>query len=80
MIRMKYIMTRYSPIVFSDALNHRDVSSGWEVTSAGFVSVEWNEEEKKFNCVPYGESVSLGLKPDTEDKLKLERMFNGGYS
>ena len=53
---------------------------GLNVESAGFVYVNYDPIDRKFNCSPFGESISLGIKSSPDmDKLKLDRMLNGAY-
>jgi hypothetical protein len=75
---IKYIMTEYSPVVFNECITHADAAIGLGVIkSAGFLNVTFDTEKERFECFPYGESISLGVKCDKEaDTIKLNRMFN----
>lgn len=78
MRKLKYIVTRYGPIVFDPCLKHADVAHGVDtVITAGFVQVTYNKETNLFVCTPFGNSFSLGKESDAEnDKIKLEHLFN----
>jgi len=71
-------MTDYSPVVFNEVITHADAAIGLgEIKSAGFLNVTFDTEKEEFDCFPYGESISLGVKCDKEeDKKKLDRLFN----
>jgi len=77
-MNMKYIMTEYSPVVFNECITHADAARGLgEIKSAGFLNVTFDTEKGEFDCFPYGESISLGVKCNKEeDKMKLDRLFN----
>ena len=79
MSKLKYIMTNRGPVIFSEALLHKDVAEGLkEISSAGFVYITWDEEEQKFLSKPHGESISLKIKSDPEnDKRKIDTFLNG---
>jgi hypothetical protein len=82
-MKTKYI--RYKSKVFGDciltfpeSISHREYSwmvskqfPGWELISAGFVSLE----ENKIEC--YGESETLKIKSLKEDSDILKRQFGG---
>jgi hypothetical protein len=75
-MRLKYIMTLYSPIVFNECLLHSDVAEGVDnVQSGGFVKISWNPT-KGFECQTYGESISLGMYPKDEDAYRIEQFLN----
>lgn len=79
---MKYIMfkkdigtksTHYVPVIFPDFLVHADVAAAmkhepqlrfYKVHSAGFLS--------PLDLVPCGESESLGVKSDPEDRERIQ--------
>lgn len=75
-MKLKYVMTRYSPVVFKTVITHSDAAKGLEeITSAGFLTV--TVKNGTLVCDPYGESISLGIKSNpVEDKVRLEEMFN----
>ena len=75
-MRLKYIMTLYSPIVFNECLLHSDFAQMvHNIESAGFVKITWNPTTG-FECQTYGESISLGLSPKDDDAEKIERFLN----
>jgi len=76
-MKLKYLITDYSPIIFNETVKHSDAAKGLgNIKSAGFVYVSFNIDTNKFVCTPFGESISLGIKSSSDDKMKLERMFN----
>jgi hypothetical protein len=80
-MKLKYIIAGFSPVIFNELLTHSDVAKGLgEIKSAGFVYVDWNPETEQFDCKPFGESESIGVKSNPEsDKKKLDIMFNKIY-
>ena len=78
---MKYIITEYSPVIFNESETHKDAATGVGIIkSAGFLNVTFDTKKERFDCFPFGESISLGVKSNPiEDKIKLDRMFNGQY-
>ena len=69
----KYIRTKDNKIiVFSGAFTHNQFSS-WKPITAGFISFGI-DENKNPSCTCYGESISLGLKSDTEKDTQLAKM------
>ena len=75
-MRLKYIMTLYSPIIFNECLLHTDVAIGLDaVISAGFVKISWNPTTG-FECQTYGESISLGMSPKNNDAERIEQFLN----
>lgn len=77
-MRLKYIIAGYSPVIFNEALTHSDVAEGLgEIKSAGFFYVDWDPVTEQFDCKPFGESISIGVKCNPEsDKKKLDTLFN----
>lgn len=77
-MKLKFIRTVYGPVIFPETLVHADVAKGLpEVKSAGFLYVDYNVEEQRFDTKPFGESVSLGIESDPEtDKKHLDWLFN----
>jgi hypothetical protein len=77
-MKLKYIVTRYGPIIFPEAVTHYDAAKGLDpVHSAGFLYILWDEDNKRFDCQPFGESASLEIKSHPEsDKIKLDKMLN----
>ena len=82
MKKLKYIIADGSPILFGEATNHSDVARGFNVTNAGFCSIDFvkgnnREIDDKYKVTCYGESVTLDKKSDPEfDAGKIERMIN----
>jgi hypothetical protein len=75
-MKLKYIMTLYSPIIFNECLLHCDIAEGVQnVESAGFVKISWNPTTG-FECQTYGESASLQLMPSDKDAERIERFLN----
>ena len=75
-LRMKYIMTIKSPIIFNELLIHTEVALGVkDVVSAGFVRIKWNANTG-FDCETYGISESLELKPLYTDAAKINEFLN----
>lgn len=76
--KLKYVMGAYGPVVFPLGYTHSDVAKGVQgpIKSAGFLYLDWNEAEEKFESKPFGESVSLGLKSDLDDKRKIDYFLN----
>jgi len=70
---MKYVIFKYIfPVLVHDATQHSDVRCGMgDATSAGFVHIDFEKEEVH----PYGESVSLRLKPNPEDGAILAKFL-----
>ena len=71
-MRMKYIMTEYSPVLFNECLNHSDIAKCTfnDLESAGFVNIRMLKND--LEVTTYGESVSLGLKPKPEDAARIK--------
>jgi len=75
-LRMKYIMTVTSPIIFNELLFHSQVALGVkDVISAGFVMIKWNPNTG-FDCETYGRSESLELTPKDTDAQKINEFLN----
>ena len=75
-LRMKYIMTINSPILFNELLPHTQVALGIkDVISAGFVRIKWNPITN-FDCETYGVIESLELKPLDSDAYKINQFLN----
>ena len=76
-MKLKYIMTEYGPVIFPTMLIHSEVAEGLgNIDSAGFVYVDYNKEEQRFDCKPFGESISVGVASKDIDKAKLDKIFN----
>lgn len=71
-MRMKYIMTEYTPVLFNECLNHSDIAKCTfnNLESAGFVTIRFVKNELEVST--YGESTSLGLKPNREDAARIK--------
>lgn len=64
---MKYVMTKnLEPIIFPDNIQHSTFEFLHPI-SAGFVSIFNNE------IIVYGQSISLNLKFDINDKFIIEK-------
>lgn len=86
---LKYVIIEDCfPIIFGEYYQHSKFQKLGEITSAGFVSiaeVPYNREihnprhsgirYKEAHC--YGDSVSLGIKSKSSDKILIERILNG---
>jgi hypothetical protein len=79
-MRAKYVIIDGSAIVFSAAIQHRDmVGFNQKCTGAGFVTFNtqkdsWGNDIVVANC--YGESVSLGIKSnEEEDSMRITRQI-----
>lgn len=75
------------PIIFGEYFSHDEFSSMGKITSAGFLSIEqvkydpakhpanhYYEDYKEVYV--YGESVSLGIKAEEDDKYLIEQLLN----
>ena len=72
----KYIITeRGLPILFGKANTHSEFVD-FKPVSAGFCTIKYNTESCKFEAECFGESVSLKLKADPQDKQDIELLFN----
>jgi hypothetical protein len=79
-MKLKYLITDYSPVIFNEVIKHDEAARGLgKIHSAGFLYVDFNEITKQFDCKTFGESVSLGIKSNSDDKMKLDRMFNNNF-
>ena len=79
-MKLKYIITDYSPVIFNETISHDEAAQGLgQIHSAGFLYVDFNEITRRFDCKPFGESISLGIKSNSDDKIKLDRMFNSMF-
>ena len=80
MIETKYVIVDRCAIVFSGAIQHKDMVGYGEIaTSAGFVrfaaEVDINGEVKRLVAKTYGESISLGIKSTPEDAEIINRQI-----
>ena len=84
MIETKYVIIDGSAIVFSGAIQHKDMVGYGEIASgAGFVrfaaGVDVNGEVERLVAKTYGESISLGIKSRPEDEEKINRQILNNY-
>jgi hypothetical protein len=81
---MKYVMIdNIHPILFTEAMNHKDFIHRGNITSAGMckinVKINWDryaEEydiEKTVRC--YGKSISLNLEPAEQDAERIKKFL-----
>ena len=72
---LKYIISDRGPVVFTESIIHAEAATGLgTIHSAGFLLVRSGAEG--INCMPYGESFSLGVASKDGDKALLDAMFN----
>ncbi len=76
MKKLKYIMADGSPILFGDAIQHKEVARGFNVTSAGFCSIDFVREDDRYKVSVYGESESIQKASNPNDAMKIEQMIN----
>lgn len=84
MITTKYVIVDRCAIVFSGAIQHKDmVGYGQTATSAGFVNfhaeVDINGNVEKLVAKTYGESISLGIASKPEDAEIINRQILNEY-
>ena len=76
-MKLKYIITDYSPVIFNECINHVEAAKGLgTIHSAGFVYVSFDTDSGMFKCITFGESLTLGIKSSSDDNKKLDKMFN----
>jgi hypothetical protein len=87
-MKLKYVMGAYGPVIFPETYTHSDIAKGLDqfgrigssIKSAGFLYIDWDEQEQRFSSKPHGESISLELKSDPEnDKRVIDRILNNDY-
>jgi len=72
---IKYVMINHSfPIIFLAMFNHKDFSGVGNITSAGFLRIRSNSGYIQIET--YGESTSLGKRPDAEDAKLIQFFLN----
>ena len=80
MNKTKYIILKEhnTPIIFEDVLSHQQMARGKEVSSAGFVQIFADAEDKgTVGVTCFGESTSLKVKSDPEnDEMSIIRMLD----
>jgi hypothetical protein len=67
---MKYIFTKspYNLIIFSAGISHKEMADKFGgAISAGMINS---------NLEPYGESISLKMKPEEGDKERIKHYFD----
>jgi len=78
---LKYVASkRGGTVIFTGGITHQDMaqSMGWskdDITGAGFVHGLASDDVEKIETV--GESVSLGIKADPEDKWRIISEIRG---
>uniref|UniRef100_A0A6M3JML5 Uncharacterized protein n=1 Tax=viral metagenome TaxID=1070528 RepID=A0A6M3JML5_9ZZZZ len=78
------ILNGNKPILFAN-MNHNQVANSLSKslpltpTSAGFVSVAYDERDRRIMVSVYGESTSLNLKSNKVDAILIESMLFGLY-
>lgn len=85
MNNVKYVIVNGSAIVFSAAIQHKDmVGYNEKCEGAGFVQFvpfknEWGEERVKASC--YGKSISLGIesRPEEDSMIVTRQISNCEY-
>jgi hypothetical protein len=87
-MKLKYVMINHTrPIIFGEYFSHDEFASMGKITSAGFLSiadVPYNKEihspthcgNRYYEVYVYGESVSLKLKSEEDDKYLIEQLLN----
>jgi hypothetical protein len=76
----KYIIVDGCAIIFSAAIQHKDmVGHNERATGAGFVRFYFDEKEDEIKVKAYGESVSLGIKSQEGDSAILTRQITNTY-
>lgn len=75
MYTAKYVIVEGSAIVFSAAIQHKDmVGYNRKCSGAGFVTFHYKEDSPEGDYIYvkcYGESVSLGIKSNPEDDSRI---------
>jgi hypothetical protein len=84
MIQTKYVIVDGSAIVFSGAIQHKDmVGYNEKCEGAGFVSfvaeVDVNGEVERLVAKTYGKSISLGIESRPEDSERINRQILNNY-
>lgn len=77
MFKAKYVIVNGSAIVFSAAIQHKDMVGYHEkCEGAGFVTFHYSDEGDYVYAKCYGESISLGIKSRPEkDSLIITRQI-----
>ena len=85
MYRAKYVIVNGNAIVFTAALQHKEmVPYGETAEGAGFVRFrqeknQWGETETVAEC--YGKSISLGVesRPELDSRILTRQITNPGF-
>lgn len=81
---MKYVMIDgIMPILFTEAMNHKDFIHRGNITSAGMckinAKINWDRYAEEYivekEVVCYGESISLKLKPAEQDAKYIKKFL-----
>jgi hypothetical protein len=84
MYRAKYVIVEGSAIVFSAAIQHKDmVGFNQKCDGAGFVSFALTKDsfgDEIISATCYGESISLGIKSrDEQDSVIVTRQITNPF-
>lgn len=71
MKRFKYVIANDIPILFFMGIDHKDVARGSKIKSAGFCRIWYSEDNQRWSCKCFGESVSLNIQSRPEEDSKL---------
>jgi hypothetical protein len=75
---LKYVIDNKNiPVIFSVDIIHNTILNN--ANSAGFVIVEFDKTLNKFIAHCYGESTSLNVKSQKDDKLVIENYLNNHF-
>ena len=80
-MKLKYVLGVYGPVIFPETYVHSDIAKGIKcpIKSAGFLYIDWNEKEERLESKPFGESTSLELKSQPDDKEKIDKFLNNNF-
>ena len=80
MYTAKYVLVEGSAIVFSPAIQHKDmIGYNQKCEGAGFVTFHYKEgDDDHIYAKCYGESISLGIKsrPEEDSKIVTRQITN----
>ena len=73
----KYIITVYgAAVIFDKRILHSEI--GLSAVSGGFLTMWKDHQTNRMRASCFGESKSLGLKPENgRDEMLIEKMLNG---
>lgn len=75
---LKYIVSKQNtPILFNTDISHSYVST--QVSSAGFVIVNYDLERDYFSAKCYGNSSTLRISSNVCDNILIENLLNKGF-